>query len=103
MATKFYRRVSRHDSLRMYFTHIDVHKMQAMASDLWQISLGEGGVTTEKGLAAVHGDLHITSDSFRKFVQCYLSVLREEGVSAEDLSVIEDNLTKHLSVIVRPE
>lgn len=103
VATKFYKRVKKHDRLRNYFTHIDPDKMQAMASDLWQISLGECGATTAQGLSAVHEDLHITSDAFHKFLGCYVAVLREEGVSDEDLVTIEGNLSRHLSAVVRAE
>jgi len=103
VATKFYKRVKKHDRLRGYFTQIDPDKMQAMASDLWQISLGECGATTSHGLSAVHEDLRITPDAFHKFIGCYLAVLREEGVSAEDLVTIEGNLSRHLSVVTRTE
>lgn len=103
VATKFYKRVKKHDRLRMYFTQIDADKMQAMASDLWQISLGECGTTTAQGLAAVHEDMHVTPDAFHKFIGCYLAVLREEGVTPQDLVTIEGNLSRHLSAVVRPE
>lgn len=103
VATKFYKKVKKHDRLRMYFTNIDPDKMQAMASDLWQISLGECGATTAQGLAAVHEDMHVTADAFYKFVACYLSVLKEEGVTPEDLQIVETNLNRHLSAVVPPE
>lgn len=103
VATKFYKRVKKHERLRAYFTHTDADKLQAMASDLWQISLGECGATTAQGLSAVHEDLRVTPDAFHKFIGCYVAVLREEGVTDEDLVTIEANLTRHLSVVVRPE
>ena len=103
VATKFYKKVKKHDRLRMYFANIDPDKMQAMASDLWQISLGECGTTTAQGLAAVHEDMNVTADAFYKFVGCYLSVLKEEGVSAEDLQTIETNLHRHLLAVVPRE
>jgi len=103
VATKFYKRVTKHDRLRVYFAQIDPDKMQAMASDLWQISLGECGATTAQGLVSVHEDMNVTPDAFRKFVGCYIAVLREEGVSEQDLATIEVNLSRHLPAVVRPE
>ena len=100
VATKFYKKVKKHDRLRMYFASIDPDKMQAMASDLWQISLGECGTTTADGLVAVHEGMNVTPDAFHKFVGCYLSVLKEEGVTAEDLATIETNLNRHLHAVV---
>lgn len=103
VATKFYKRVMKHDRLRTYFTQIDPDKMQAMAADLWQICLGECGATTAQGLAAVHEDMSITPDAFHKFVGCYLAVLREENVSEQDLATIEANLSRHISAVVRSD
>jgi hemoglobin len=88
----FYTRLLQDPQLGRFFTGKDVNKVKAMNTHLLECALGNTSEHFSVSVKRVHAGMTVNRAAFNRFVELFLAVMREKGVTAADLEEIAEVL-----------
>lgn len=97
----FYARLTQDPHLSKFFTGRDVNKVKAMNTHLLECALGNTSEHFSVSVRRVHSEMTIQRGDFNHFLELFLSVMREKGVSDTDLEEISEVLTAFEDDVLR--
>lgn len=97
----FYGRLVQDSQLGRFFAGRDVNKVKAMNTHLLECALGSTTEHFAVSVRRVHADLTIDRTAFNRFLDLFLAVMREKGVSDSDLEEIREVLTAFEDDVLR--
>ena len=97
----FYNRLLQDPQLGRYFAGKDVNKVKAMNTHLLECALGNTTEHFSVSVRRVHANMTVDKAAFNRFVELFLGVMKEKGVSEADLGEIGEVLAAFEEDVLR--